>query len=99
EVIDANGQRDWTLWDAEAFLSTGTAGIALSTNRVVLRNGLGSALVNFSGGGDFNLTATFGALQTNRVLHTATFLPTNSVGGVLSGPSTTWTGIVLVTSA
>lgn len=98
EVTDTNGQRDWTVWDAEALLSVDLPGVVLSTNRVVLRNGLGSALVSFSNGGDFNLIATFGALQTNRLLHTATNLPMTSVGGILPGAATTWADVVLVTS-
>src|SRR5437867_3118216 len=70
EVLDSSEQRDWTLWDAEATLSSDSPGINLSTNRVILRNGLGSALVSFSGGADFNLIATLGNLQTNRALQT-----------------------------
>ena len=98
EVTDDAGRRDWNLWDAEAILSTDAPGFTLSTNRVVLRNGLGSALVGFSGNGDFQLTATLGALQTNRVLQTLADQPVTTAGGVLAGPATTWSGIVLVTN-
>jgi hypothetical protein len=86
------------LWDAEATLTSQTPGITLSTNRAVLRNGLGSALVAFSGGGDFTLTATLGPLQTNSLLRTLAASPVNVVGGLLLDDNTTWSGVVLVTS-
>ena len=98
EALDARGRRDWSLWDAEVALSSDTAGVNLSTNRVVLRNGLGSALVSVSGAGDFNLIAALGGIRTNRFLHSATGLPQMAVGGVLPGGSTIWSGIVLVTN-
>src|SRR6185503_17851883 len=60
EVRNTNGV-ERNLWDATASLSA-DAGVTLSTNRVQLRNGLGSVLVAFRDGGDFNLTATVGAL-------------------------------------
>src|SRR6185436_19848529 len=67
EVRNASGpERD--LWDASAVLSVNQAGVTLSTNRVTLRNGLGSALVAFRDGGDFNLTATVAGLQATRAL-------------------------------
>ena len=67
EALDVAGQRDRDLWDAQATLSA-DAGVTLSTNKVTLRNGLGSTLVTFSGGGDFNLTVSLGSLTTNRAL-------------------------------
>src|SRR5258705_12636530 len=70
EVVNAAGERDLMLWDAEATLSSPSLGVTLSTNRVVLRNGLGSALVSFSGGGDFSLTATLGTLEATHSLRT-----------------------------
>src|SRR6266705_2087561 len=36
EVIDPAGRRDWSLWDAEATLTSDSQGVSLSTNRVVL---------------------------------------------------------------
>ena len=77
-VVDPDyltAQRDEARRHPRAF---DTAGLVLSTNRVVLRNGLGSALINFSGGEDFNLIATLGALQTNRALHSAASCHTGS---------------------
>ena len=57
EVRDSSGARDWSLWNAEAILSVDQPGISLSTNRIVLRNGLGTALLTISGSANFNLTA------------------------------------------
>jgi len=78
-------------------LSSDSPGMTLSTNRVVLRNGLGSALVSFSGAGDFNLTVTAAGMQTNKLLQIMTNSPT-PIGAALSGPSSSWSGIVLITN-
>src|SRR5262245_27037916 len=64
ELRNAPGERDWAVWDIDATLTTDQPGITLSTNKISLHNGLGSALVTFSGGGDFNLIATIGSVQT-----------------------------------
>jgi len=98
EVWDASGHRDWSLWDADATLTSTTPGVTLSTNRIILRNGLGSALVSVAGSGDFNLIATLGALQTNRLIRSATNIPVRAVGGILPGGSTIWSGVILVTN-
>lgn len=98
EVIDLVGQRDWMLWDGEAVLSCDTPGISLSTNRVVLRNGLGSTLVTVFGAEDINLIASADGLQTNRVLQALTNPPVRSIGGLLPGPGTTWNGVILITN-
>lgn len=96
EVRNAKGpERD--LWDADAMLSVGQPGVTLSTNRVQLRNGLGSALVAFRGGAVFNLTATVGALQTTRPIVSLTNVPVVTVGGSLSG-SNVWSGVIRVTN-
>src|SRR5690242_12810855 len=60
EALNSRGERDWSLWNAEANLVVSNPGVTLSTNRVRLYNGLGSIQVTFSGGGDFDLTATVG---------------------------------------
>src|SRR5688572_30924953 len=41
ELLDASGQPDRAVWDADALLSETVEGITLSTNRLTLRNGLG----------------------------------------------------------
>src|SRR5829696_1636279 len=73
------------LWDADATLSVDDPGVTLSTNRVFLRNGLGSALVAFRDGTDFNLTATVGALQATRSLVSLANVSVTDVGGTLAG--------------
>src|ERR1051326_5661323 len=98
ELRNGSGLRDWSVWDSEATLSTDGAGVLLSTNKVTLRNGLGSTLVTFTGGGDFNLYAGIGALQTNRPLSDLVGLPTNIVSGTLTAANTNWSGIMLVTN-
>jgi hypothetical protein len=98
EVLTAVGERDWATWDGEAALAIDPPGIALSTNRVVLRNGLGSGLVTFSGSGDFNLTATVGNLSATRPLHSIVHVPVVAIGGTLPGSETTWSGVILVTN-
>lgn len=97
EALTAVGDRDRDLWDAEATL-TASGGITLSTNKVTLRNGMGSALVQFSGGGDFTLTATLGGLSTNRSLKTLVGVAVTSVSGTLAGSSTTWSNVINVTA-
>jgi hypothetical protein len=96
ELLTPQGVRDWSQWDGEAQLST-DAGVTLSTNRVPMRNGMGSALVAFTGGGDFNLTVTIGSLQASRPLLTLTNLPIITTGGT-NAANTVWSGIVRVTN-
>src|SRR4030095_11286234 len=55
EALNSGGERDWSLWNAEASLGVGSPGVTLSTNRIRLYNGLGSIQVTFSGGGEFCL--------------------------------------------
>jgi hypothetical protein len=98
ELRNPDGSLARQVWDAEATLSTPTAGVTLSTNRVKLYNGLGSALVTVAGGGDFTLTATAGGLPASRSLRSLAGAPVTSVGGTLAGASTTWSGVVQITS-
>jgi len=98
EALDGAGALDRLLWDAEVTLASDPPGIILSTNRVTLRNGMGSSLVTFSGAGDFTLTASLGPLQASRTLVDRTSEPVNTAGGTLAGASTTWSGVVRVTS-
>lgn len=97
DTFAADGSRDRETWDSVATLSA-DGGVTLSTNQVVLRNGAGSALVTFTGGGDFNLSATIGGVQATRALRSAAGDPVTRVGGTLSGGSSTWSGIVAVTN-
>jgi len=98
EVNDASGRHLRDLWEAEATLGADSPGIALSTNRVRLHNGMGSALVSFSGSGDFRLTATLDSLEASRALQDRSDWPVRTVGGSLPGASSTWSGVILVTN-
>jgi hypothetical protein len=97
EVGNASGGRERDLWDADATLSADQPGVALSTNRVQLRNGMGSTLVAFTGGADFNLTARVGALQATHSLTSLTNVAVTTIGGSLPG-STVWSGVIRVTN-
>jgi len=99
EVLNSQGATDRSLWNGEAILSATPPGVTLSTNRVRLRNGLGSTLVTVGGlGGDFTLTATMSSLTASRSLATLAAAPVATAGGTLGGTSTTWSGVVRVTS-
>jgi hypothetical protein len=96
EVLTPAGHRNLSLWDGEALLGA-DAGVTLSTNRVRMRNGMGSTLVTFTGGGDFNLTAMVGALQATRALVTLTNEPVQLAGGT-NAANAVWSGVVRVTN-
>ena len=98
ELHDGTNGVDRSVWNAEATLAASPPTVALSTNRVTLRNGLGSALVLCSNGGDFQLNITLGPLGTNAPLQTLTSLPVTQVGGTLPGTSTVWSGVIRVTN-
>ncbi len=98
EVRNPAGARDWELWDAEAILTVDPPGVTLSTNKVTLRNGLGSAYVTLAGAGNFNLTASVNGLLATRGLVSGTNLAVTPIGGTLAGVSSTWSGVMLVTN-
>ncbi len=98
ELHDGTNGVDRSVWNAEATLAANPPSVTLSTNRVTLRNGLGSALVLCSNGGDFQLNVTLGPLSTNAPLQTLTSLPVTLVGGTLPGASTVWSGVIRVTN-
>ncbi|MBE0544797.1 MAG: right-handed parallel beta-helix repeat-containing protein [Verrucomicrobia bacterium] len=98
EALNPDGSKNRDLWDAEAFLSSDVPGVNLSTNRVALKNGLGSSLVTFTGGSDFNLTASLGDLQATRPVTDLSAAPVTAVGGTLPASSVTWSGVVRVTN-
>jgi len=98
ELRDASGRPDRTVWDADAILSETAAGITLSTNRILLRNGLGTGLITISGSGDFQLQVAVGPVQTSRSLRDLSAAPRTAAGGTLTGSATTWNGIINVTN-
>lgn len=98
EALNPDGSKNRDLWDAEALLSSDVPGVALSTNRVMLKNGLGSALITFTGGTNFNLIVSLGELQATRPLTDLSAAPVTAVGGTLPASSVTWSGIIRVTN-
>jgi hypothetical protein len=96
EVLGDDGNIDRDLWDATATLSANNPGVSLSTNQVTLYNGLGSAFVTFTGGGNFNLTVDVVGLQTSAALTDLSGQTVNTVSGTLSS-SATWSGIYHIT--
>lgn len=98
EVLESDGRRDWEVSDAQATLSANNPGVSLSTNRVQLRNGMGSALVTFTGGGDFDLSVVLIGPPATRRMEDWSGLPVTLIGGTLPGASSTWSGVMLVTN-
>ena len=98
EALNAAGEIDRDLWDATATLSA-DGGIVMDVDEVTLYNGLGSALVTFTGSGPFNLTADVNGFQDADDLTDLTGEPVTTVSGTLSDPSgtVTWSGVVHVT--
>src|SRR5687768_2968008 len=98
EVLNQTGARDWDLWNGEAELSADQAGVSLSTNRVALRNGLGTVLLTVSGTSNFDLRATFDEESAERAVRNRSSDPVTPVSGTLPGASSTWSGIVNLTA-
>ncbi len=97
QVLNEAGDRDWSLWNAEAQLASSDPGMTLSTNRLRLINGLGTVLVAATNGGDFTLTATLGSLQASRSLGTLANQTLQEFGGSLS-QNTSWSGLIRLTN-
>jgi len=93
EVIGSDGKVDRDLWDAVATLSLDNPSVQASKTQIPLYNGLGTALVAFTGSGRFTLTATVNGLKASRSLADLTSQPMTFVSGTLA-EDTTWTGIV-----
>lgn len=96
QVTGGDGKVDRTLWDAVATLSVDNPAVQGSEVQVPLVNGMGSALVVFTGRGRFTLTAALDGLEANRSLADLTGQPMAVVSGPLEGDAT-WAGIVHVT--
>ena len=97
EVLDDKGMVDRNLWDTVAVLSVAdNSSVRLSTDLVMLYNGLGSALVRFTGSGDFTLTVEVNGIQTTTTLIDWSDRPVHSVSGRLAR-SQTWSGIYHIT--
>ncbi len=97
EVVHPDGDIERDLWDAAATLSVDNPTVNISSNRIVLRNGLGSALVTFTGRGDFTLTANVNDIEDSRLLIDLSNEPVKNISGTLAGSSTIWDGIIHIT--
>jgi len=97
QIVDPNGVVNRDIWDANAVLSVSDdSGIELSADRVALRNGLGSGLVTFTGGGDFDLTVSVGDLAKTVRLADWSDESVQVVSGSLAG-SQTRSGVYRIT--
>jgi len=98
EVLDDSGEVYRDLWDETATL-TADNGVTMDVDQITMFNGLGSALVTFTGSGPFNLTATAGGFQDSDGLADLTGAAVTTVSGTLSDASgtDTWSGVVHVT--
>jgi len=97
ELLNDDGTINRNLWDAEARLSVAdNPNITLSTNRVTMYNGLGSALVSFNGTGDFTLNVEVNALSTSKVMADWSGEPIQTVSGNVAR-SQAWSGIYHIT--
>jgi spore coat protein CotH len=96
EILSHEGNIERDIWDATASFSVDNPEVGLSTDEVVLYNGLGSSLVTFTGNGDFTLTAEVMGLQASKTLTDWSGRPVNTVSGTLTN-STIWSGIYHIT--
>ena len=97
EITGPNGVVNRDIWDANAVLSvSGNPTIRLSVDRFALYNGLGSALVTFTGSGDFELTANVNGMKETATLVDWTGQPVRVASGVLR-QSQTWKGVYRIT--
>ena len=97
EVVRPDGNIERDLWNATATLSVDNPNVNISTSRIILRNGLGSALVKFTGRGDCTLTANVNGTEDSRLLLDLSNEPVTSISGTLAGRSTIWNGIIHIT--
>ncbi|MGZ8899958.1 MAG: lamin tail domain-containing protein, partial [Limisphaerales bacterium] len=97
EILKPSGERNWDLWDGEALLSIVQPGANLSTNRIALRNGLGTALLTVTGNINITLRASVGEESVARAVRNRSGESAANVSGTLPGTNTTWNGVVNVT--
>lgn len=97
EITGPNGVVNRDIWDANAVLSvSGNPTIRLSVSQFALYNGLGSALVTFTGSGDFELTASVNGMEKTATLMDWTGEPVHTASGILRR-SQTWSGVYRIT--
>jgi hypothetical protein len=96
EVLNRAGRVERGLWDAIATLTVDSPDITVSPAAVSLYNGLGSALVTFTGSGDFALTAEVNGLKDSKAITHLADVPVTTVSGGLDA-SDTWRGLYHIT--
>ncbi len=94
QVVDRAGRVERGLWDATAALTVDNPNVALSPTEITMYNGLGSALVTFTGDDDFVLTAQVDGLAASRSLTNIDAEPIVEVNDVPAGDQSTWSGTV-----
>ncbi len=96
EILADDGNVERDIWDATASLSVDNPEVNLSSDQIILYNGLGSSLVNFTGNGNFTLTAEVMGMQVSKTLVDWSSRPVNTVWGTLTN-SAIWNGIYHIT--
>ncbi|NQV33000.1 MAG: hypothetical protein HQ515_09915 [Phycisphaeraceae bacterium] len=96
EVQDKAGRVERGLWDAVATLTADNPAITYSPAEVTMYNGLGSALVTFTGSGDFSLTAEVNGLKDSKAITHLAEEPVTTVSGSVT-TSETWRGLYHIT--
>ncbi len=96
EILAEEGEVERDIWNAVATLSVDNPTVNISTNQVILYNGLGSSLVTFTGSGDFTLSVDVMGLHIEKSLADWSSQPVNTTSGT-PGNSTTWSGIYHIT--
>jgi len=96
ELLDGAVAIQQDRWEAVAVLSIDNSNVGLSPDRIHLYNGVGSALVMFTGSGDVVLTADVEGTKATASLADWSDRPVQTVSGSLEG-SATWSGICRIT--
>lgn len=96
DLLDAAGRTRRDVWNATATLSA-SGGVALSSSRVALFNGRGSALVTLTGTNACTLEARIGRLAGSRALSSLSAVPVVTAAGTLTATNTVWSNVVHVT--
>ena len=96
ELRDEYNNVKRNIWNATATLFVDNPQVSLDVSQVTLYNGLGSALVAFTGSGDFNLTIDVNGVQLTKPLTDLQNEPVHSVSGPIAA-NETWNGVYRIT--
>lgn len=98
ELFGPQGNFNRWAWDREVEFHVSNPEVSLSSQTLLVRNGVGTALLVASGAQDFNLEARLGEIRSAaRTVRHAGDQIVREVSGTLPGENTTWAGIVRVT--